>query len=118
MSDTSDPLNSAPPPDLWRKLQPPRLSPLLPPIEIAPSGDDELVITVRLRVADRAVLDELAGPALTSLPGRLYAAVKDLLVPGDLDLAGLDIALPDFRPAGAPGTVTHEFEAPDAPPGR
>jgi len=65
---------------------------------ISPAIDDELVVTVRLRVAAPDVLHRIEGPALISLPGRLHNAIKDLLDPGDVDLAGIEIATPTFRP--------------------
>jgi hypothetical protein len=76
---------------------------------IAPAIDDELTVTVRIRLASPTVRDQIGGPALISLPGRLHAAIKDLLSPGDVNLAGLEVTLPTFKPYGTGGAVAHEF---------
>jgi hypothetical protein len=96
------------PPDLWPKLLP-------PPELVSPAVDDELVITLRLRLSGPDIAHRVAKPAFDYLPGRLRVAVSDFLDPGDVDLAGLEIALPDFRPYGTSGGVTHEFAGPAQP---
>jgi hypothetical protein len=93
-------------PDLWPKLLP-------PPTLISPAVDDELVITVRIRVAAPDVAEHLVQG--------LFSAVAKAVRPSyvgndDADLAGIEIALPDFRPYGTSGGITHEFPPPAPSP--
>jgi hypothetical protein len=76
---------------------------------IAPAIDDELTITVRLRLASPDVRDWITHDALEKLPGRLSTAVGPLLTAHGVDLAGLEVTLPTFKPYGTGGSVTHEF---------
>lgn len=76
--------------------------------------DDEIVVTVRLRVDGRETLDDVTDEALSVLPSRLHTAVADLLVNrhAGIELAGVEVALPTLRPYNVPRTV-HEFLPPD-----
>jgi hypothetical protein len=62
-----------------------------------PIIDDELVLTVRIRLGGPDVTHRIAERQSAGLVGELYGAVRELLAPGDSDLTGIEIALPTFR---------------------
>lgn len=77
--------------------------------------DNELVITVRYRLADQDTCNTITGDVIDQAPGRVVEALRPLLAAGGIhgiDLAAVEITLPDFRPYDAPGKLTHEFADP------
>ncbi len=67
--------------------------------EVPPSIDDEVVLTIRIRVRAVDVRDALARGLYRLLPS-FEEQVRPLLDPDSTDssIAGIEVALPDFKP--------------------
>jgi hypothetical protein len=65
---------------------------------ISPAIDDELVLTVRIRVADQVVLHRVQGYLLDAMSARLHGSLTELLNRPGMELAGVEIATPTFKP--------------------
>lgn len=64
-----------------------------------PIIDDELVVDVRVRLANPETTTRLAdGDLIAALPSRVYDAIRPLLALHEVELAGIDLSLPDFKP--------------------
>jgi hypothetical protein len=72
----------------------------LPTYEVPPSIDDEAVVTVRIRLAAADIRDRLAADLIGEVPGRVAEVLRSLIamVGEDAHLAGVEVALPDFKP--------------------
>lgn len=70
-----------------------------PGIEVPPSVDDEIVLTIRIRVCAVDVRDHVARGLYRLLPA-FEEQVRPLLDPDSMDssIAGIEVALPDFKP--------------------
>jgi hypothetical protein len=66
--------------------------------EVPPSVDDELVVTVRVRLDSPEVRDSIADVALGEVTGWVTGAIRPLLADRGVHLAGVEVALPDFKP--------------------
>jgi len=72
----------------------------LPTYEVPPPADDEITVTVRIRVAAQDVAEHLAhdGPGLVAV---VAAAVRPLYADNDdAHLAGIEMTLPTWKPYG------------------
>jgi hypothetical protein len=71
----------------------------LPTYEVPPSVDDEVVLTIRIRVCTFDVRDGVARGLYRLLP-TFEEQVRPLLDPDSMDssIAGIEVALPDFKP--------------------
>jgi hypothetical protein len=71
----------------------------LPTYEVSPSVDDEVVLTIRIRVCAVDVRDHVARGLYRLLP-TFEEQVRPLLDPDSMDssIAGIEVALPDFKP--------------------
>jgi hypothetical protein len=65
---------------------------------ISPTIDDELVLTVRIRLDDADVLHRVQGYLLDAASARLYGSLTELLNRPGMELAGVEIVTPTFKP--------------------
>jgi hypothetical protein len=65
---------------------------------ISPAIDDELVLTVRIRLAGKTVLESVQSYLLDTVAMRLDEGVAELLNRPGMELAGIEIITPTFKP--------------------
>lgn len=68
--------------------------------EIPPRLDDEMTVTVRLRLASPKIRDQVATTLIRGLAAEIVDRLDDdgFLALDGVTVAGVDISLPDFRP--------------------
>ena len=65
---------------------------------ITPAVDDELVFTVRIRLDNAETLHGAQGYLLDLVPARLLEPILELLNRHGMELAGIEVVTPTFKP--------------------